>query len=178
MRLLILLFLLVICARSQERTAVRLHAQEAFIGNLRQYVVSVCNTGGEAMSITATQVWSAVEALGMSPSTNVNILRACEESAGITLQRKVLLVGEGIAYGGALLLGTEAIGSADPKKPIGKFVRVGLPAIGIFVRVVTTVVKKTELTCDFKEEFPRLPNLFQLGTKSCVDYTMYGSPIP
>lgn len=159
------------------RTTVRLHQQEVFVGNLRQYVVSICNTGEISLGISASQVWSAVTDLGMNPATNANVLRACEEQVGISWERKTLLVCEVASLAGTMLLAGDVI-KIEKETAQGKALNAAIPLSGAIIRIATTVAKKSEPNCDFKEDFPRLPNYFQLGVGSCIDYTLYGTAIP
>ncbi len=160
-----------------QRTTVKLHDQGTWLGGSRQYVVSICNTGKEALGISASQVWAAAELMGVSPKTNANVLRECEDAVSLSSPRKVLIVFEAAGLIATSLIAGEIV-KIDKDTPEGKAIAIAVPATTAVIRIGTTLVKREVPNCDIKEEFPRLPNYFQLGIGACVDHTLYGTPNP
>ncbi len=173
---LVMFFLLCVGLWAQTpRSTVKLHSQGAVVGSV-QYVVSICNTGTERLDIYASQVWAAVETgWAVTPKTNANVLKDCEAGIGMSWQRKTLAVLEVVSLTGTLLAAGDVI-KINKDTPEGKALTAAIPAVGAIIRIGTTAVKREMPSCDIKEDFPRLPNYFQLAAGACIDYTLYGTP--
>ena len=174
MRALVLLFLLVICARAQ--TTFRVYPQPVHVGSLTQYLASVCNTGPSALNVQAAQVWAAAYYSGVQPATHENVLSEASRVRGMSWQRKVLLSLEVLSYLSTITMTTDLI-KIDMTTARGKAIASAIPMIGVSIRAATTLIEQQAPSFAMPEQSRLLPNLFMLPSGACADYLMYGSPI-